>query len=57
MLSSDKPAAWDPALGDEPVESIVIHPMDLATGRKYMYVGAASEAADSGFSGGIAGRG
>src|SRR5260370_13538324 len=51
-----EPAAWDPALGVEPVKSIVIHPMDLATGRKYMYVRAARTAAGCGFSGGIADR-
>jgi hypothetical protein len=56
MLSSDKPAAWDPALGIEPVKSMVIQRMDLATGRKYMYVRAARMAAGSGFSGGIAVR-
>jgi hypothetical protein len=56
MLSSDKPAAWDPALGIEPVKSMVIQRMDLATGRKYMYVWAAKMAAGSAFSGGIADR-
>src|SRR2546426_4664807 len=35
--SSSQPAAWDPALGLQPVTIMVIRLMDLATDGKYMY--------------------
>ncbi len=53
-LFRNKPAAWDPALGVQSVESMVIRPKDLATGKEYMYVWDAEMTVGCGFSGGIA---